>query len=71
MDVSCIVVRPDMQVDEKEILQHCMQTLARFQVPRYIEILPKMPRTSTGKIAKYQLKETAFTQATWDREAMQ
>ncbi|HEY4035630.1 MAG TPA: AMP-binding protein [Ktedonobacteraceae bacterium] len=65
----CIVVRPDMQVDEKEILQHCTQTLARFQVPRYIEILPKMPRTSTGKIAKYQLKEAAFTRAAWDREA--
>jgi carnitine-CoA ligase len=66
----CIVVRPDIPVNEEEIWQHCTRTLARFQVPRYIEIMPTMPRTSTGKMAKYQLKEAAFTQTTWDREAM-
>ena len=66
----CIIVRPDIPVDEEEIWQHCTQTLARFQVPRYIEIMLTIPRTPTGKMAKYQLKEAAFTQITWDREAM-
>ena len=42
--------------------------MARFMVPRYVEIIAEMPKTPTGKIQKYVLREQGVTPQTWDRE---
>jgi crotonobetaine/carnitine-CoA ligase len=38
-------------------------------VPRYIDIVEALPKTQTGKIQKYKLRENGITPTTWDREA--
>lgn len=63
-----VVLRPGSQLDPLAIYQHCEVTLARFQRPRYIEILDAMPKTPTGKIEKYRLKERTDLSATWDHD---
>lgn len=54
-------------IDEKDvapdrIIGHCEGLLAAFKVPRYLQYVPSLPRTSSGKIAINALKtEEAFT----------
>jgi crotonobetaine/carnitine-CoA ligase len=37
-----------------------------FFVPRYIEFLPELPHTPTGRVQKYKLRERGVTPETWD-----
>jgi fatty-acyl-CoA synthase len=45
-------------VDEAAIIQFCRQRLARFKVPKRV-IFRVLPKTSTGKIQKFALREQA------------
>ncbi len=40
-----------------EIIQHCRQELAGFEIPRSVEFVPELPRSATGKILKRTLRE--------------
>ncbi|KAM6581355.1 hypothetical protein CsatA_005129 [Cannabis sativa] len=44
-------------VTEKEILEYCREKLAHFMVPKVVVFRDKLPKTSTGKIQKFTLKE--------------
>jgi fatty-acyl-CoA synthase len=46
------------EVSEAEIIQHCRQSLARFKVPKRV-VFGEIPKTSTGKIQKFTLREWA------------
>jgi crotonobetaine/carnitine-CoA ligase len=39
------------------VIDHCKRNLAPFKVPRYLEIVAALPKTSSGKIAKQTLME--------------
>jgi crotonobetaine/carnitine-CoA ligase len=41
--------------------------LPYFMVPRYLEFAGELPKTPTGKIQKYALRERGVTVQTWDR----
>jgi fatty-acyl-CoA synthase len=43
---------------ESEIVEHCRTQLARFKVPRVVVFGP-LPKTSTGKIQKFMLRQQA------------
>ena len=47
-------------VEEVEIIQFCRQHLARFKVPKKV-VFADIPRTSTGKVQKFALREMAKT----------
>jgi crotonobetaine/carnitine-CoA ligase len=38
-------------------------------VPRYIRMLPELPKTPTAKIEKHRLRAEGISPDTWDREA--
>jgi crotonobetaine/carnitine-CoA ligase len=42
--------------------------MARFMIPRYIEFIDGLPKTTTQKISKKPLKERGVGPSTWDRE---
>ncbi|HVW31763.1 MAG TPA: AMP-binding protein, partial [Acidimicrobiia bacterium] len=42
--------------------------LTRFKVPRYIEFVPELPHTPTGRVAKHELVR-ARTASEWDADA--
>ncbi|HDL19910.1 MAG TPA: AMP-dependent synthetase, partial [Nitrospirae bacterium] len=44
------------KLTEKNILRYCSQHLESFMVPKYVEIMPSLPKTSTGKISRQELK---------------
>ncbi len=53
-----IELRPGATVTEQEIIAHCKQHLAGFKVPRAI-MFSELPKTSTGKIQKFELRQRA------------
>ena len=42
-----------------ELQEHCKTRLQRFQYPHLIEFVPELPKTVTGKIQRYMLREAA------------
>lgn len=40
-----------------ELQDHCKSRLQRFQYPHVIEFVPELPKTLTGKIQRYRLRE--------------
>ncbi|MDR5867511.1 acyl-CoA synthetase [Halomonas koreensis] len=48
-------------VTERELIDHCRARLAHFKAPRTV-IFTELPKTSTGKIQKFLLREQARTQ---------
>src|SRR6185437_5779849 len=53
-----IELRPGAAATADEILEWCRQGLARYKVPRYV-VFAEVPKTSTGKIQKFKLREMA------------
>ena len=51
-------IKPNAQVTELDIVKHCKEYLAGFKVPKSI-IFCELPKTSTGKIQKFELRKTA------------
>ncbi|MDH6231115.1 fatty-acyl-CoA synthase [Mesorhizobium soli] len=56
--VAYVELKPGRSATEEEILEHCRALLARFKVPKAI-IFAEIPKTSTGKIQKFRLREMA------------
>ncbi|CAD0187271.1 Long-chain-fatty-acid--CoA ligase [Ruegeria sp. THAF57] len=58
-EVPCAFVelRPDHQADEAEIISYCRANLSGFKTPKAV-VFAELPKTSTGKIQKFQLRET-------------
>lgn len=50
-----VTLREGSSVTIDEITAHCQKTMAKFMVPRFITILPALPRTLTGKTEKGEL----------------
>jgi fatty-acyl-CoA synthase len=53
-----VTLKPGAEADETEIIAFCRQHLARFKVPKKVVFGP-LPKTSTGKMQKYVLREMA------------
>jgi crotonobetaine/carnitine-CoA ligase len=64
-----VVLRPGMSLDPERLVEFCVERLPKFMVPRYIEFIDALPRTSTDKVAKHKLRGKGITPSTWDREA--
>jgi len=53
-----VELKPGSKVDEKELIEFCRAHLARFKAPRAV-VFGEVPKTSTGKIQKFVLREKA------------
>jgi 4-hydroxybenzoate-CoA ligase len=42
---------------EKELKNHVKATLAHYKYPRWIDFVDDLPKTATGKIKRFELKE--------------
>jgi fatty-acyl-CoA synthase len=51
-----VELRDGVTVADAEIIEHCRAEMARFKVPRTV-IFGPLPRTSTGKVQKFVLRE--------------
>ena len=54
---ALIVLRENMKSDEESLILFCRERLANFKCPTSIEFVPELPRTATGKLQKFKLRE--------------
>jgi len=52
-----VVLRPGATVTEAELIEHCRAVMAHFKCPTSIELREELPRTATGKLQKFKLRE--------------
>ncbi len=60
-----IELKPDSKVSEREIIDFCRAHMAKFKAPRAV-VFGELPKTSTGKIQKFMLREKAKSAAAID-----
>ncbi|VTU40789.1 putative sulfoacetate--CoA ligase [Variovorax sp. PBS-H4] len=65
--MAALVAREGRRLDPAELLAFCETRLPYFALPRYLDLLPDLPRTENGKVQKYKLRERGVTAVTWDR----
>ena len=51
-----VVLRPGATATQDEIIDHCRPHLAAYKRPRSVRFVPDLPKTSTGKIMRRELK---------------
>ena len=59
-EVPCAFIEKvkDKDVSEKDLIDFCRESLAGFKIPKKIEFC-ELPKTSTGKIQKFELRKKA------------
>ena len=60
-----VELKAGAQVTPEDIVAHCKQHLAGFKVPRSV-VFGELPKTSTGKIQKFELRKQAGSAAAID-----
>ena len=54
---ALVVLADGASVGEADLIAHCKQRLAGYKAPTSVEFRESIPRTATGKIQKYKLRE--------------
>ena len=52
-----VVLKNGVQATEAELQAFVKEKLAPYKYPRFIEFLPELPKTATGKIQRFRLRE--------------
>jgi crotonobetaine/carnitine-CoA ligase len=82
-EVAVVAAKSDVSEDEvlavvstkagttlppEELIDFLRTRLPHFMIPRFIRFMPELPRTTTQKIVKHELRLQGVTPDTWDRE---
>jgi 2-aminobenzoate-CoA ligase len=53
-----VVLKPDASATERALQDHVKQTIAPYKYPRAVEFVAELPKTHTGKLQRFKLRET-------------
>jgi len=56
--VTALVVSEGSDVSAEELISHCRETLAGYKCPKRIDLVESLPRTATGKLQKFKLRDS-------------
>jgi fatty-acyl-CoA synthase len=56
-----VVIKNEKQVAEAELIAHVKSRIASYKAPSVVEFVLALPRTSTGKVRKNELREAEWT----------
>ncbi|XP_029159347.1 acyl-CoA synthetase family member 2, mitochondrial isoform X1 [Nylanderia fulva] len=54
---ACIQLRDDVTMTKNELTDYCKGKIAHYKIPRYVHFVDEYPKTTSGKIQKFRLKE--------------
>jgi fatty-acyl-CoA synthase len=55
--LALVVIREGAALTPDEAIAHCRAHLAHFKCPTQVEVVSELPRTATGKLQKFRLRE--------------
>jgi fatty-acyl-CoA synthase len=55
--IACVVLREGHAVGEEELIDHCRAHLAHFKAPSAVVFHEQLPRTATGKLQKFKIRQ--------------
>jgi len=55
--MAVVALRPNEQMDIKELREFLKTRIADYKMPRMLEIVPALPRSVAGKVLKYKLRD--------------
>ena len=55
--VVCVVAREGRAVDGDSVREHCATLLSSYKVPQSVHLVAAIPRTGSGKIMRFKLRE--------------
>jgi acyl-CoA synthetase (AMP-forming)/AMP-acid ligase II len=58
---AAVTLRPGHAVDSEELIAFCREHLARFKVPKAIDLREELPKSGVGKILRRALREPWWT----------
>lgn len=56
-----VVLKRGWEATEEEIIEFCKEKIARYKAPAAVDFVDELPKTSTGKIQKYVLREKEWS----------
>ena len=63
-----VVPQPGADFDPRKLIEYLVPRMAHFMVPRYVRVIPELPKTPTQKVQKHLIRSEGITADTWDRE---
>jgi acyl-CoA synthetase (AMP-forming)/AMP-acid ligase II len=54
---ALVVLAEGASADEAELIAHCKSRLAGYKAPTSVELREAIPRTATGKVQKFKLRQ--------------
>lgn len=54
-----IQLKADQKLSEEEVQQFCRGQIARYKIPKHVFFVDDFPKTASGKVQKYKLREMA------------
>ncbi|ASK60762.1 o-succinylbenzoate--CoA ligase [Virgibacillus phasianinus] len=54
---AIIVLHPNASTSEEAIIDYCRANMAHFKAPKAVEFVESLPKTATGKLQKFRLRE--------------
>lgn len=61
--VACVVLKDGASVEPDELVRWCREGLAAFKRPRGVYLVDALPKTATGKIQRFKIREEAVGRA--------
>lgn len=68
--LAVVSLQAGATLDPAELIEFLESRLAYFMIPRYVRIIPELPKTPTQKVEKHVLRTQSISASdVWDREA--
>lgn len=73
--VAVIVPQPGATINHEAIMDHCVDNMPYFAVPRYLWIIDELPKNPVGRVEKYKLRQRILDEGidklagVWDHQA--
>ena len=52
-----VVLKAGQTLTDEDVKAFCKEHLAPYKYPRFVEFVPELPKTATGKIQRFRLRE--------------
>ena len=63
--MAIVAPAPGHTIDPAALLEFLRGRLAYFMIPRYVRVLPELPKTPSAKVLKADLRPQGMTADTW------